>query len=69
MEPVDLVGEGFVMRFFEGNSGKLSMMRLLCFLAVVGLVPVFYLQPEQSGSAATVLAIALAGKWLQRRSE
>lgn len=55
--------------FFKGDGGKFSMMRLLCFIATISLIPVFYLQPEQSQWAASVIVVALAGKWLQHRKE
>lgn len=55
--------------FFKSETGKLSMMRLLCFMATVLLIPSFYFQPEQSQWSASVIIVALSGKWLQHRKE
>lgn len=55
--------------FFKGDSGKYSMMRLLCFITLIASLPMFYLHPEQSSHIAVLCGAALAGKWLQRKGE
>ncbi len=58
-----------MITLFKSESGKWSMMRLLCFIVVVALTPAIYIQPEQSPQICTLIGIALAGKWLQKKNE
>ena len=58
-----------MLAFFQGTSGKLSMMRLLCFISALGSLLLIAFHPDQATPLCGVTAMALAGKWLQRGSE
>lgn len=65
--------EGFMsqpfLSVFKGNNGKWSMMRVLCFIVIVGLIPVIYIKPETAVPVCSLMGVALGGKWLQKGSE
>lgn len=58
-----------ITTMFEGNNGKLSMIRVLAFIVTVGLLPAVYLVPEQATTICTLIAAVNAGKWLQKKNE
>lgn len=58
-----------MIEFLRDCNGKPSMMRLLCLISVVGLIPAFYINPSESSAYASVMVVALAGKWLQKKGE
>jgi hypothetical protein len=54
---------------FQGNNGKLSMMRFLSFIVTVACIPVLYIHPDQATPVCALIGGAIAGKWLQKKGE
>jgi hypothetical protein len=55
-----------LLRFFENNNTKPSMIRLLCFIVTVCALPMLYVNPEQSIPVCGLIGAAIAGQWLTK---
>lgn len=55
--------------FFKDCNGKFSMMRLLAFIIIVGVIPLCYIHPLQAASWASMVVSVTVFKWAQKKGE